>query len=38
MIPDFGTLRDRATMPLAKYFYGMLCAGLARIDAALDPV
>jgi hypothetical protein len=27
MIPDFGTLRDRATMPLAKYFYGMLSLG-----------
>src|SRR5271154_5990124 len=27
MIPDFGTLRDRATMPLAKYFYGMLSRG-----------
>src|SRR6201987_6373699 len=27
MIPDFGTLRDRATMPLAKYFYGMLSMG-----------
>jgi hypothetical protein len=27
MIPDFGTLRDRATLPLAKYFYGMLSLG-----------
>ena len=27
MIPDFGTLRDRATMPLAKYMYGMLSLG-----------
>src|SRR6202522_2607091 len=27
MIPDFGTLRDRATMPTAKYFYGMLSMG-----------
>jgi molybdopterin-containing oxidoreductase family membrane subunit len=27
MIPDFGTLRDRATMPLAKYCYGMLSLG-----------
>ena len=27
MIPDFGTLRDRAVMPLAKYFYGMLSLG-----------
>src|SRR6267142_424778 len=27
MIPDFGTLRDRATMPAAKYFYGMLSLG-----------
>ena len=27
MVPDFGTLRDRATMPLAKYFYGMLSMG-----------
>src|ERR1700690_39651 len=27
MIPDFGTLRDRATMPAAKYFYGMLSMG-----------
>jgi len=27
MVPDFGTLRDRATWPLAKYFYGMLSLG-----------
>src|SRR6202789_3539001 len=27
MIPDMGTLRDRAKMPLAKYFYGMLSLG-----------
>jgi Ni/Fe-hydrogenase subunit HybB-like protein len=27
MIPDFGTLRDRATMPAAKYLYGMLSLG-----------
>jgi molybdopterin-containing oxidoreductase family membrane subunit len=27
MIPDFGTLRDRASLPLAKYFYGMLSLG-----------
>src|SRR3954454_17055853 len=27
MIPDFGTLRDRATMPLAKYCYGILSLG-----------
>jgi Ni/Fe-hydrogenase subunit HybB-like protein len=27
MIPDFGTLRDRAKLPLAKYFYGMLSLG-----------
>src|ERR1700688_1108769 len=27
MIPDFGTLRDRATMPAAKYFYGLLSLG-----------
>src|SRR3984885_14854903 len=27
MIPDFGTLRDRAQLPLAKYFYGMLSLG-----------
>src|ERR1700758_3385831 len=27
MIPDFGTLRDRATLPLAKYVYGMLSLG-----------
>ena len=38
MIPDFGTLRDRATMPLAKYMYGMLSARLARFDPPLDPV
>src|SRR6202046_2776412 len=24
MIPDFGTLRDRAKAPIAKYFYGLL--------------
>jgi hypothetical protein len=27
MIPDFGTLRDRAEMPFAKYAYGMLSLG-----------
>ena len=27
MIPDFGTLRDRATNPVAKYAYGLLCLG-----------
>ena len=27
MVPDFGTLRDRATLPLAKYFYGLLSLG-----------
>src|ERR1700678_1806004 len=27
MIPDFGTLRDRAKLPLAKYFYGLLALG-----------
>ena len=27
MIPDFGTLRDRATLPLAKYAYGLLSLG-----------
>jgi len=27
MIPDFGTLRDRAQWPLAKYFYGILSLG-----------
>ncbi len=27
MIPDFGTLRDRATMPFAKYMYGLLSLG-----------
>src|SRR5579871_5411210 len=27
MIPDFGTLRDRAKLPLAKYFYGILSLG-----------
>jgi Ni/Fe-hydrogenase subunit HybB-like protein len=27
MVPDFGTLRDRATMPAAKYFYGILSMG-----------
>jgi Ni/Fe-hydrogenase subunit HybB-like protein len=27
MIPDFGTLRDRAQLPFAKYFYGMLSLG-----------
>jgi Ni/Fe-hydrogenase subunit HybB-like protein len=27
MIPDFGTLRDRATMPFAKYMYGMMSLG-----------
>jgi len=27
MVPDFGTMRDRATMPLAKYCYGMLSMG-----------
>ena len=27
MVPDFGTLRDRATMPFAKYMYGLLSLG-----------
>jgi molybdopterin-containing oxidoreductase family membrane subunit len=27
MVPDFGTLRDRAKTPLAQYFYGMLAMG-----------
>ena len=27
MIPDFGTLRDRATLPIAKAFYGLLSLG-----------
>jgi Ni/Fe-hydrogenase subunit HybB-like protein len=27
MIPDFGTLRDRAVMPFAKYTYGLLSLG-----------
>ena len=27
MIPDFGTLRDRAKSPIAKYFYGTLSLG-----------
>src|ERR1700744_2139216 len=27
MIPAFGTVRDRATMPLAKYLYGILSLG-----------
>jgi Ni/Fe-hydrogenase subunit HybB-like protein len=27
MIPDFGTLRDRAQAPFAKYVYGMLSLG-----------
>src|ERR1700761_527212 len=27
MVPDFGTLRDRAKLPLAKYLYGMLSLG-----------
>jgi Ni/Fe-hydrogenase subunit HybB-like protein len=27
MIPDFGTLRDRAKLPLAKYIYGILSLG-----------
>src|SRR5208337_4218518 len=27
MVPDFGTLRDRATLPAAKYFYGLLSLG-----------
>ena len=27
MVPDFGTLRDRATWPLAKYVYGLLSLG-----------
>ena len=38
MVPDLGTLRDRAKLPLAKYIYGILSPGLARIDAALDSV
>ena len=27
MIPDFGTLRDRAQLPFAKWFYGILSLG-----------
>jgi molybdopterin-containing oxidoreductase family membrane subunit len=27
MVPDFGTMRDRAELPLAKYFYGLLSMG-----------
>jgi molybdopterin-containing oxidoreductase family membrane subunit len=27
MVPDFGTLRDRATLPIVKYFYGLLSLG-----------
>ena len=27
MIPDFGTLRDRAKLPIAKYVYGLLSLG-----------
>jgi molybdopterin-containing oxidoreductase family membrane subunit len=27
MVPDFGTLRDRAKSPLAQYFYGLLSLG-----------
>src|ERR1700759_1917113 len=27
MVPDFGTLRDRAKLPIAKYFYGILSLG-----------
>ncbi|MCU1225651.1 MAG: Polysulfide reductase NrfD [Edaphobacter sp.] len=27
MIPDFGTLRDRAQLPFAKYMYGILSLG-----------
>jgi molybdopterin-containing oxidoreductase family membrane subunit len=27
MIPDFGTLRDRAELPVAKWFYGLLSLG-----------
>src|SRR5215472_13914344 len=27
MVPDFGTLRDRAKSPIAKYFYGLVALG-----------
>jgi molybdopterin-containing oxidoreductase family membrane subunit len=27
MVPDFGTLRDRAKAPIAKYLYGLLALG-----------
>jgi Ni/Fe-hydrogenase subunit HybB-like protein len=27
MVPDFGTLRDRAKTPIAQYFYGLLALG-----------
>ena len=27
MVPDFGTMRDRATSPLAKYAYGLVSLG-----------
>ena len=38
MIPDFGTLRDRATAAVGEVLLRHAVAGLARIDAALDPV
>ena len=36
MVPDLGTLRDRAKSKLAQYFYGIDVAGLARFGAPLD--
>src|SRR6202451_138419 len=27
MVPDFGTMRDRATSKFAQYFFGILCLG-----------
>ena len=38
MIPDFGTLRDRATAAARQVLLRHAVAGLARIDAPLDPL
>ncbi len=36
MVPDFGTMRDRAQSKIAQYFYGTAQRGLARFGAPLD--
>ncbi len=36
LVPDFATMREKATHPAAKKLYGLLAHGLARFGAALE--